>query len=85
MYTLIHYPSHRASTERWQQFLEEMLAMSQDDRGVRAAVQAARDELDVRAGRKTLAEISARRHAENMASMKIIREGRERRAKEEKK
>ncbi len=84
MYTLIQHPSPRASDEQWRAFLERMLARPQDDRAVRAAVQAARDALDVRAGKKTRDEIMARRSAEIAEGLKFIRESRERREREQK-
>jgi hypothetical protein len=64
-----------------------MLTLPQDDLDVRRAVEAARDELDVRAGKKTRAEISARRDDRIAENMKFIRESRAREqgAKQEKK
>jgi hypothetical protein len=84
---IVHKPDSSASEKRWREFLEEMLTLPQDDLDVRRAVEAARDELDVRAGKKTRAEISARRDDRIAENMKFIRESRAREqgAKQEKK
>src|SRR5580658_7214037 len=60
---LIRRPSRWASDKEWQEFLAKMLTRPQDNPDVAAAVERAREELDLRSGKATWAEIRARRRA----------------------
>jgi hypothetical protein len=71
---LISRPNPWASEKEWQEFLDEMMKLPQDDPGVRGAVLAAQDELDLRRGKATEAEISARKDARLSESIRILRE-----------
>jgi hypothetical protein len=71
---LIRRPNPYASTMEWQEFLAEMMELPQDDPGVRGAVLAAQDELDLRSGKATEAEISARKGARLDESFRLLRE-----------
>ena len=71
---LIRRPKRWASTKEWQEFLAKMMELPQDDPGVRGAVLAAQDELDLRSGKATEDDIEARCQARLDESFRLLRE-----------
>ena len=71
---LIRRPNPWASTKEWQEFLARMMKLPEDDPGVRGAVLAAQDELDLRRGKATEDDILARCQARLDESFRLLRE-----------